>query len=90
MHRKSTYAYPFLSMYHLIGADNVVAVIADVANAGVQMAIDDQSVDIDKLARVGYESIIDQIPNEIPGMFGDTTTVVWLSVCYIFGPSRAR
>ena len=69
MHRKYTYAYLFSSIYHLIGADNAVAVIADVANAGVQMAIDDQSVDIDKLARVGYESIIDQIPNEIPGPY---------------------
>ena len=79
-------AYLFLSMYmyHFIGADNVVAVVAEVASAAIQMAIDDRSVDIDKLARVGYESIIDQIPNEIPSMFGDITAVVWSSMCYIF------
>lgn len=69
------YAYLTSSMCHFIGADNAVSVIADVANAGVQMAIDDRSVDINELARVGYESIIDQIPNEIPGMFGDTPLV---------------
>lgn len=70
-------------MYHFTGVDNAVAVIADVASATVQMAIDEGSLDVDKLARVLYESTIDNFPSTIPGMFGDTSPVVWLLMCYI-------
>ena len=70
-------------MFYLIGLDNYIAVAADVANAAIQMAIDEGSLDYEKLLRVYYESVIDNIPSTIPGTFRDIP-VVWLLMRYIF------